>query len=152
MTRLHVAVLDEELPYPLNSGKRIRSFNLLSRLGKKHRITYIAHRNSSEEEIREAARALREFGIYTVVVERAVPAKTGPAFLARLFRNQFSPLPFSVVTHTSREMRLAADDVVAKDPPDLWHCEWTPYAHSMFRRPGRWVVMAHNVESQIWQR
>ena len=32
MPRLHVAVLDEELPYPLTSGKRIRSFNLLTRL------------------------------------------------------------------------------------------------------------------------
>jgi glycosyltransferase involved in cell wall biosynthesis len=67
-------------------------------------------------------------------------------------RNQFSPLPFSVATHTSRAMRLVADQLAVKDPPDLWHCEWTPYAQMMFRRPGRWVVMAHNVESLIWQR
>lgn len=152
MARLHIAVVDEELPFPLNSGKRIRTFNLLSRLGKKHRITYIAHRNSREEEVRDAARALREFDIYPLVVERAVPVKSGIGFYGRLLQNQFSALPFSVATHTSRAMWLAADELARKDPPDLWHCEWTPYAQVMFKRPGRWVVMAHNVESLIWQR
>ena len=49
-------------------------------------------------------------------------------------------------------MQQAMDKLIATDPPDLWHCEWTPYAQAMYRRPGRWVVMAHNVESTIWQR
>ena len=30
MRSLRIAVLDEELPYPLTSGKRIRTFNLLA--------------------------------------------------------------------------------------------------------------------------
>ena len=36
---------------------------------------------------------------------------------------------------------------------DVWHCEWTPYAE-MLRGivTSRRVVMAHNVESVIWQR
>src|SRR5947208_1611869 len=43
--QLHVAVLDEELPFPLDSGKRIRTFNLLSRLAQRQRITYLCHRH-----------------------------------------------------------------------------------------------------------
>jgi polysaccharide biosynthesis protein PslH len=152
MPRLHVAVLDEELPFPLTSGKRIRSFNLLTRLAKTHRISYIAHRNPDETEMRDAARVLREHDIFPIVVERTVPAKSGIGFYPRLFRNLFSPLPYSVATHESRALREAADELARKDPPDLWHCEWTPYAHYMFGRPGPWVVMAHNVESLIWQR
>jgi glycosyltransferase involved in cell wall biosynthesis len=41
---------------------------------------------------------------------------------------------------------------------DLWHCEWTPYAQVLRDALGnsladsRWTVMAHNVESLIWQR
>jgi glycosyltransferase involved in cell wall biosynthesis len=36
---------------------------------------------------------------------------------------------------------------------DLWHCEWTPYAESVRNLAGeRRLIMAHNVESQIWQR
>jgi glycosyltransferase involved in cell wall biosynthesis len=151
-SRLHVAVLDEDLPYPLNSGKRIRTFNLLTRLAKSHRITYIAHRNPDPDELRVAARALRDFDIFPVVVERVVPPKSGVGFCFRLARNLVSPLPYSVATHSSRALREAMDRVAREDRPDLWHCEWTPYAHAMFRRPWPWVVMAHNVESIIWQR
>jgi polysaccharide biosynthesis protein PslH len=152
MPRLHVAVLDEELPFPLTSGKRIRSFQLLTRLAKTHRVTYIAHKNPDLDELRQAAKALRDHDIFPVIVDRAIPPKAGPGFYARLARNLVSPLPFSVATHTSAAFRQAMDKVAAQDPPDLWHCEWTPYAHAMYRRRGRWVVMAHNVESIIWQR
>ena len=57
-----------------------------------------------------------------------------------------------MATHTSRALVAAMDKVAERDPPDLWHCEWTPYAQAMYRRRGPWVVMAHNVESIIWQR
>src|SRR5262245_4959346 len=151
-SRLHVAVLDEELPFPLMSGKRIRSFQLLTRLAKTHRVTYIAHKNSNPDELRTAAKVLRDHGIFPVIVDRAVPPKSGLGFYARLARNLFSPLPFSVATHASHAFTAAMDQVARNDPPDLWHCEWTPYAQAMYRRRGRWVVMAHNVESVIWQR
>src|SRR5438093_5207809 len=89
---LHVAVLDEELPYPLNSGKRIRTLNLLKRLATRHRITYICHRNADPEEARRAETHLRDLGISTIVVERAVPRKAGLGFYARLAANLASSL------------------------------------------------------------
>jgi glycosyltransferase involved in cell wall biosynthesis len=49
-------------------------------------------------------------------------------------------------------MQRAMDRLIADDTPDLWHCEWTPYAQAMRGRSGRWTVMAHNVESVIWRR
>ena len=48
---LHVAVLDEELPFPLTSGKRIRTFNLLARLADRHRVTILCHRNPDRDEV-----------------------------------------------------------------------------------------------------
>lgn len=152
MARLHVAVLDEELPFPLTSGKRIRSFHLLTRLAKSHRVTYVAHRNADSEEERLAAKVLREHDIVPVVVDYRVPPKSGVGFYGRLLGNLFSPLPYSVATHASRAMEIAIGKLAANDPPDMWHCEWTPYAQAMRGRPGRWVVMAHNVESVIWRR
>ena len=85
-------------------------------------------------------------------VDYQVPPKSGAGFYGRLCGNLCSPLPYSVATHASRAMQRAMDRLQANDPPDLWHCEWTPYAQAMRRRPGRWVVMAHNVESVIWRR
>ena len=151
---MHIAILDEELPFPLTSGKRIRTYQLLSKLASRHRLTYLCHRNPDVEESVRAERAMHELGIQTIVVDRRVPAKSGIGFYSRLFGNLFSPLPYSVATHRSSELCEAVNRLNASAAPDLWHCEWTPYAETLRHASERipWVVMAHNVESLIWQR
>jgi glycosyltransferase involved in cell wall biosynthesis len=150
---LNVVILDEELPYPLTSGKRIRTANLALRLAKRHRLTFLAHRNADPEEARRATAFLADHGIASVVVDRSVPPRSGPAFYARLAANLLSPLPYSVASHNSRAFRRALQVHAAVHPVDLWQCEWTPYAHHLRSIPnGRTVVNAQNVESVIWQR
>jgi glycosyltransferase involved in cell wall biosynthesis len=150
---LRVALVDEELPYPPTSGKRIRTLNLTLRLARRHRLTYICHRNADAEEARQAAAFFAENGIETVVVDRAVPPKSGPRFYLRLAANLLSPLPYSVATHTSAELRQALADHARRHRVDVWHCEWTPYAEALRGIVhGRRVVVAHNVESVIWRR
>jgi glycosyltransferase involved in cell wall biosynthesis len=153
MNGLHVAIVDEELPYPLNSGKRIRTFQLVSRLARRHRITYLCHRNADRQEAAQAEPIFRDHGIQTVVVERPPLPKSGPGFYARLAANLLSPFPYSVASHTSAPLRRAIRSFAARQKVDLWQAEWTPYAASL-QIPGdvRRVIMAHNVESQIWRR
>jgi glycosyltransferase involved in cell wall biosynthesis len=150
--RLHIAIVDEELPYPAMTGKRIRTLNLLRRLADRHNLTYLCHRNADPTEARRAEEFFRDHGIETVMVDRTVPAKSGPGFYARLAANLLSPLPYSVATHASRALRRALQTHARLAPVDVWHCEWTPYAASLRGLPGPSLVMAHNVESQIWQR
>jgi glycosyltransferase involved in cell wall biosynthesis len=150
---IHVVIVDEELPYPATSGKRIRTLNLTLRLARRHRITYLCHRNTDADEARRAAAYFGEIGIKTVVVDRVVPPKSGPAFYARLGANLLSPLPYSVATHASHALRAAIDAYSAEHQVDLWHCEWTPYFESLRHLSGaRRLIMAHNIESQIWRR
>jgi polysaccharide biosynthesis protein PslH len=150
---LRVVMVDEELPYPPTSGKRIRTLNLTLRLAKRHQLTYVCHRNADAEEARQAAAFFAEQGIETVVVDRTVPSKSGLRFYARLAANLLSPLPYSVATHTSPALRRALAEHAASHPVDVWHCEWTPYAEALRGvDDGRRVAMAHNVESVIWQR
>ncbi len=156
---MRVAVLDEELPFPLTSGKRIRTFNLLARLADRHRVTVLCHKNPDRDEAAAADAAFRGIGVETVVVERTVPSKSGPGFYARLAGNLLSPLPYSVATHASPALAAAVRDLAAARRVDVWHCEWTPYAQVLRDALGddglaaaRWVVMAHNVESLIWRR
>jgi glycosyltransferase involved in cell wall biosynthesis len=53
----------------------------------------------------------------------------------------------------SAAMKKALKELAASQPVDLWHCEWTPYAQAARRLNGRpRLVMAHNLESLIWQR
>jgi glycosyltransferase involved in cell wall biosynthesis len=150
--RLSVAIVDEELPYPAITGKRIRTLNLLLRLAERHELTYLCHRNADRAEAQQAEEFFRDHGIATVMVDRAVPAKSGPLFYARLAANLLSPWPYSVTTHTSATLREALQAHARQQRVDLWHCEWTPYAANLRGVPGPKLVMAHNVESQIWQR
>jgi glycosyltransferase involved in cell wall biosynthesis len=151
--RLHVVMVDEELPYPPTSGKRIRTLNLTLRLARRHHITYVCHRNADAQEARQAAIYFAEQGIAPVVVDHAVPRKSGPGFYFRLAANLASPLPFSVASHMSSAMRKALRELATSQPIDLWHCEWTPYAQAARRLNGRpRLVMAHNLESLIWER
>src|ERR1700687_4577013 len=121
--RLHVAIVDEELPYPPTSGKRNRTLNLILRLAGRHRLTYLCHRNADEEEARLAAEFFADHGIETIVVNRAVPPRSGMGFYARLAANLLSPLPYSVVAHDSPDLRGAIAEYAAGHSVDLWHCE-----------------------------
>jgi glycosyltransferase involved in cell wall biosynthesis len=152
-TALRVVMVDEELPYPPTSGKRIRTLNLTLRLARRHRLTYVCHRNADADEARRAAAFFAEHGIETLVVERTAPSKSGPGFYLRLAANLLSPLPYSVAAHKSPALRHALAELAYKQRVDVWHCEWTPYAETMCDIAAeRRVVMAHNVESIIWQR
>src|SRR5207237_5808052 len=77
---LHVVMIDEELPYPPTSGKRIRTLNLTERLAARHRVTYVCHRNADADEAGRAAGHFARLGVRTVVVDRAVPPRSGPLF------------------------------------------------------------------------
>jgi glycosyltransferase involved in cell wall biosynthesis len=150
---MRVAIVDEELPYPPNSGKRIRTFQLISRLAERHQITYVCHRNADAEEVEQAEAVFGELGIETMVVSRPVQPRSGPGFYGRLAANLLSPLPYSVTSHTSDELLHAMRAVNDRQDIDLWQAEWTPYAQS-FQVLGnaRRLIMAHNVESEIWRR
>jgi glycosyltransferase involved in cell wall biosynthesis len=158
MRPLRVAVLDEELPFPATSGKRIRTYNLLARLAERHRVTVLCHRNPDAAEDVAGRDAFRNLGIDTIVVERTVPGKSGPGFYARLAGNLLSPLPYSVATHSSPALAEEVRKFATRHRVDVWHCEWTPYAQVLRDAFGsrlastRWSVMAHNVESLIWER
>ena len=146
---MRVLVLDEEFPYPANSGKRTRSFNLYSRLAARFQIRYIGYGKDDSP----AAAALRSAGIEPVAVRPSVPPKQGIAFYLRLLANLVSPLPYIVTSHYSQTYQDAVREHLARFRPGLVVCEWTPYA--IFVRglsSVRKVMSAHNVEADIWQR
>jgi polysaccharide biosynthesis protein PslH len=147
---LNVAIIASELPYPPTAGNRVRTLSLALRLAKRHRITFIAHRN---HEWVEATGFLRDHGIATILVDRAIPVKSGPAFYARLLGNLASPLPYSVASHSSHALGQAARSLAAEERIDLWQFEATALIDALVdQSSASKVVIAHNVESLIWQR
>lgn len=154
---MHIVIVDEELPYPPTSGKRIRIFNLIKQLAKRHKITMICHRNPDPEEARQAQMYLADLGTETVLVDRKKTLGSGrakgPRFCARMVLNLFSSVPYSVQWNNCPRMREAVRRYAAEHAVDLWQCEWAPYATALMGLAGvRWVMMAHDIQSRIWER
>ncbi len=150
---MNAVIVDGDVAYPPSNGKRLRTLNLMLRLARRHRITYIARCSGGPDELNRAAVFLREHDVEPVLVDHPIPRKKGLAFCARLAANVFSPLPYSVASHDSPPLCQAIQEHEERRPVDVWQFEWTPFLN-MLRRPGRArrVLMAPNVDSLIWQR
>jgi glycosyltransferase involved in cell wall biosynthesis len=145
--RLKVLVLDEEVPYPPNTGKRIRTWNLLKRLAQRHDVHLLCY--GAEDESTEA---LRSAGIVPHLVQ-PLKKMSGVSLYTRLLWNLFSPYPFSVAKHYTRRFQKEVNDLLQESGWDLLQCEWTPYARFVSGvRDLPVLIAAHNIESHIWER
>lgn len=146
---MKILVLDEEFPFPVNTGKRTRSFNLYTRLAKQFEISYIGYGH----EASKSAEALRNAGIEPISVHSKIPDKQGVAFYLRLFMNLFSSLPYIVTSHYSHAYQMAVDQKLKHFQPDVIICEWTPYTvYVKGNLSARKIVSTHNIEADIWYR
>jgi glycosyltransferase involved in cell wall biosynthesis len=148
---MNAVIVDGDISYPATSGKRLRTLNLLLRLARRHKVTYIARNAVGSPDTRAAREFLQDHGVEVVFVEHPLGRKAGPKFLARLALNLLSPLPYSVASHRSTPMRAAVSRFAAANRVDVWQFEWPPYMAAL-THPGRKVVIAHNVDTLIWQR
>ncbi len=146
--RLKVLVLDEEIPFPLNSGKRIRTLNLLRNLSCRHSITFLCYGTSGNPCLAE----MQALGIRVVLVP-PLPPSNSSRFYAGAIANLASLWPYSVSRHHTQNFDRAIRRLIANEPFDLVHCEWTPYA-SYRRAVGKlpMLIMAHNIEATVWRR
>jgi polysaccharide biosynthesis protein PslH len=150
---MHVVLVDGDVSYPPSSGKRLRTLHLMLRLAPHHRITYIARAQEGAGAAREAATFLGDRGIEAILVEDPPPRKKGLGFYARLGLNLLSPLPYSAASHHSPRMSEAVRTFAARHAVDLWQFEWTPYVATLpADTTARRLLIAHNVDSLIWQR
>ncbi|HVS38326.1 MAG TPA: glycosyltransferase [Gemmataceae bacterium] len=149
---MNVAIVDGDAAYPPSNGKRLRTLNLMIRLARRHRITYIARCHDGPAAIEKAADYLRENGIESVLVDHPLPRKKGLAFCARLAANLLSPLPYSVTSFDSPLLRRVVREHEDRRRVDVWQFEWTPFLEMVQGGCAPRVLIAHNIDSLIWRR
>lgn len=150
---MNVVIVGAALPYPANSGGRIRTSSLMVRLARRHRLTYVGARNPDRAEAALAREYLNDHGIETIEIEHAVAPKVGMRFYARLAANLASPLPYSVASHHDRAVTSAVRRLAVQRRVDLWQAEWAAGVEAFRGLAGaRKLVMVPNVETLIWER
>lgn len=144
---MNVLVVDEEIPWPLDTGKKIRTHNLLRRLEKKFSITYVCYGEAADSIPGMERTRL-------VTIPSTILPQKGVRFYLSLLGNLLSSRPYVVQRHYSERFVGVVDQLIQSGSFDLIHCEWTPYTENIRKHVERIpsVLSAHNVEAQIWER
>lgn len=151
--RVKVVVVDWDITYPANSGKRLRTLNLMLQLAGRHDVTYFSRGDGRSAEGREAEKFLRDRGIKTEFANVPLPAKSTFTYYGRLAANLCARQPLAVAAHQSSRFARALRDYALCHEVDLWQLEWTPYVDMVQTGfSSRTLIVAHNVDSLLWQR
>jgi len=148
---MKVLIIDEWLPWPLESGKKIRTYNLIKCLAKHHEIIYMAYVDTIKDM--DKIDAMENEGIRVFPVDDSRTPKWGARFYLEVALNFFSSEPFSSQYHIKNKFIEGLVRVLEEEKPDLVHCEWTNLAPFLkFVKDIPRVISAHNIESDIWRR
>ena len=145
---MKVLIIDEDFPCPLDTGKKIRSFNLACYLALENDVSYLSYGHQSEE-IRKFIADHRIKPLFIVPPDRR---KHGLRFYSKLFMNLFSPYPYMVTSHYSKNYLESVRRVIQNNSFDIVICEGVSYAIFLKGIRGiKKVIAAHNIEADIWR-
>lgn len=137
--------------YPADTGGKVRSLNIFSRLAKRASI----HAVSFADPVGDAEsihRMQETFESYTTVPWMETTKYT-PKFYKELFTNQFSALPYFLSKCCSPRFRSTVEELLAREHFDLLFCDFLHTAVPMLECPFKpRVVFEHNVEFQLRKR
>ncbi|HEY3354435.1 MAG TPA: glycosyltransferase [Polyangia bacterium] len=144
---MNLLFLAPRVPWPLDTGAKIRTFHLLRGLARAHRVTLLAFYDSETE--RQAAGALTDVGAEIEIVPRAldVRARALDAALGLV-----GPLPYNIRKYERAVMRARIRQVQLRQRIDLVHCDHLHMSQygPMFDVP--FVIDEHNIECLILKR
>lgn len=153
---MNILFLSQIVPYPPHGGVLQRGYNIIREICKYNKVHLLAFVHpdilKTKQEVQDAK---DELGRFCASVE-FFPLWVKESKLnkyAGLFTGLFSPKPFSVLAHRSKQIESRIDWLLSKDQFDIIH--YDTIALSRFNRncitiPK--VVTHHNIESNLMQR
>ncbi|RLC78719.1 MAG: glycosyl transferase family 1 [Chloroflexi bacterium] len=144
---MNVLMLTQVLPYPPDSGPKIKTYNVIKYLSQRHRVTLASFVRGDQSE---HARRLEHYcqAVHTVQMERNV-ARDGLAMVRSLLTGQ----PWMMVRDDRQAMRALVDRLAAEQHFDVAHADQLNMGQYAERVPGAFKVMdAHNALWLLYQR
>lgn len=135
---------------PLDTGGKIRSYNLLRELARRHEVTvftfYPEHPGDCHSE-------LKEFCSDAILHPLSLPARATVPDMLAYAKNIFRPLPYSMVKYCRPEVGVRLKELLAARSYDAIICDFlltsavVPWEH-----PCPKILFTHNIEAVIWER
>ncbi|HLH72253.1 MAG TPA: glycosyltransferase family 4 protein, partial [Chloroflexota bacterium] len=140
---MRILLLTQVVPYPPDSGPKIKTYNVLRYLAQRHEIHLVSFVRSAAEDTN--ARALRRYchGVTTVPLRRSRLLDLG-----YLTRSLLSGRPFLIERDDRVTMRRALDDLLNREHFDAVHADQLSMAQFAVDLPVRLRVLdEHNA---VW--
>ena len=141
---MNILMISSYLPYPLFTGGHIRLFNIMKGLSKKHRITLICEKRSSQTE--DDVRKVKEITHEVIVFDRKKQWSIG-----NILKAGFSSHPFLLVGHTNEDMKKRIEEKL-KEKFDMIHIETFYVMQNLPEVTIPTVLVEHNIEYLVYER
>ena len=141
--------LKSDLLHPVDTGGKIRTFNMLRELKKLHHVTYLALDDGTAAP--DAVERAREYCHELIRVPHRTAPKLSLRFFMELLKNIGSTLPYAVEKYRSAEFRKRVQEEQWR--ADCVVCDFLFPSVNLpdgLSQPS--VLFQHNVETMIWQR
>lgn len=136
---------------PVDTGGKIRTYNILYRLAKQFEITLLSYYDGPQDPAYEAA-LLEQFPQAQLIPTGVLDAGGFPSVL-RYARQLPRRAPYSVSKFTHRKVRKAVADALSSGRFDLLICDFLAVSLNFPDSPRvPCILFQHNVESVLWER
>lgn len=141
---MKILILSARLPYPCDTGAKIRAFQLMKALASRHQVTLLTFYGHPKEECHFSK--IKEMGVTLVpILRRKIDQPVG---VKEVVSGVVSCLPFTVTKYSDPRMRTSLAKLIPTH--DAIHCEHMHMAQYLTEVQGKIKILdAHNVEAQI---
>ncbi|MCW5850984.1 MAG: hypothetical protein KIT87_12995 [Anaerolineae bacterium] len=143
---MRILYITPYLPFPPDSGGKIRAYELVRRLARRHELTLATLLDAESEQ--DHLPALEALGVKVLAASRSPVKQSIQAKLSRLV----SPTPRLADEYYSAQLARIVAQTTREMPPDIVHCEQlhtAAYAASQHDAP-RHVQSKENVTERRW--
>lgn len=135
---------------PLDTGGKIRSYNILKELARNHEITFFTfYAKLAEDPHPQLKSSFAHVENYPL----NIPSAKGLAEAMLYARSFFSPLPHSILRFSDRRVAHRLRRLMEEQHYDVVVCDFvSPGGVFPWGLPGVKVLFTHNVEAMIWER
>ena len=136
---------------PVDTGGKIRSYNLLRQLARRHQITLLTYYRGQRDAAYEAEIDALFPGAITLADGSSDEGTLRSAmhYLSRVWK----PAPYAVSKFTSRAVTRVVTETLEERRADVAVCDFLSASLNFPRSsPVPSVLFQHNVESQLWRR
>jgi polysaccharide biosynthesis protein PslH len=144
---MKILLLTQVLPYPPDSGPKIKTYNLIKFLAMRHEITLVSYvRGDQSLDVEHLKRYCRE--VFTVPIQRGI-FRDALALVKSLLSND----PWIITRDDRKAMRDVISDINQKNSFDIVHADQLNMAQFTHLAPGvKSVLDAHNALWVLYHR